>query len=102
MEGLLEGFSGGTGALPSACAQVSGMFEGESVCLVILLRTEPGMGRVRSGSDRDPAWGWTWLQRGGPLRQLSLHILYFSGLRIARMLVDIGVAQRSEPVAERE
>ena len=57
MEGLLEGFSGRTGALPSACAQVSGMFEGESISLVILLRTESGTGRVGSGSDRDPAWG---------------------------------------------
>jgi len=57
MEGLLEGFSGGTGALPSACAWVSGMFEGESVSLVILLRAEPGAGRVGLGSDRDPARG---------------------------------------------
>jgi len=57
MEGLLEGFSGGAGALPSACARVSGMFEGESISLVILLRAEPGTGQVGSGSDRDPAQG---------------------------------------------
>jgi len=102
MEGLLEGFSGGTGALPSACAQVSGMFEGESVSLVILLRAEPGAGQVGSELDWDPARGQTWLQQGGPLCRLSLHVLYFGGLRIARMSADVGVARRSEPVVERE
>jgi len=91
MEGLLEGFSGGTGALPSACAWVSGMFEGESVSLVILLRAEPGAGRVGSGLDRDPARGRTWLQRGGLLHQLGLCVLYFGNLRIIRMLADVGI-----------
>ena len=51
----MEGLSGGAGALPSACARVSGRFEGESISLVILLHAEPGTGRVRSGSDRDLA-----------------------------------------------
>jgi len=91
MEGLLEGFSGGTGTLPSACARVSGMFEGESVSLVILLHAELGKDWVRSGSDRDPARGRTWLQRESPLRQLGLRILYFNNLRIARTLVDVGI-----------
>ena len=70
--------------------------------VIALLRAEPGAGRVGSESDRDPAWGWTWLQRGGPLRQLGFHVLYFSGLRIAWMSADVGVARWSEPVVERE
>ena len=47
-----------------------------------MLHAELGTDRVVSGSDQDPAWGWTWLQRGGLLRQLSLRILYFGNLRI--------------------
>jgi len=90
MEGLLEGFPGGAGALPSACARVSGMFEGESISLVILLRADSGTGRVGSGSDRDPARGRTWLQRRGPLRRLGLRVLYFNNRRSARTSVDVG------------
>ena len=59
-----------------------------------MLCAKPGMGWVGSGSDRDPAQGQTWLQRGGPLRQLGLCVLYFGSLRIAWMSADVGVAWR--------
>ena len=102
IEGLLEGFSGGTGALPSACAWVSGMFEGKSVSLVILLCTEPGTDRVGSGLDQDLARGQTWLQQGSPLRRLGLHVLYFDNPRTGQMLVDVGTIQWVKQVTGQE
>jgi len=61
-EGLLERFSGGTGALLSAWAQVSGMSKSESISLVILLHAESGAGRGRIGVGLGLSMGPDWLQ----------------------------------------
>jgi len=49
--------------------------------------------QARVGSDRGQTGtrhgGWTWLQRGSPLRRLGLRVLYFNKPRTARMLVDV-------------
>jgi len=52
--GLLEGFSGGAGALPSACARVVCMFEGGRLAACYTVTCQTGHGRLELGQHCAP------------------------------------------------